>query len=249
MRSKSLIGGAAVAAACAATAVLAGLPWADASSHPAAAPRSHSRALCIKFDVDDVATCLRPGPRGKRGLQGPRGTTGARGGTGPLGKIGPTGPPGPQGVPGVTGIDGPPGAFGAFYQDPNDPSKHGSDPGQSTVTVFGSKVGPIPFPNGPNTGQELPAAVARCPISGPDTQAFDGGALITTSNPTNPGAPTFDVVGLESSYPGTYVSQTEVDPAPPGSREAANAYAAQAVIGSIHNGDTVTVQAYAVCGP
>jgi hypothetical protein len=114
--------------------------------------------------------------------------------------------------------------------------------------VLGSKIGPIPFPSGPATGTELTPSVARCPVSGPDRVAYDGGASVLTSNPG-------DVVGLESSFPGLYAGPTEVDPLPLGSApgavssQAANAYEVQAVITHMNSGDNVTVQSYVVCGP
>jgi hypothetical protein len=118
-------------------------------------------------------------------------------------------------------------------------------------------VGPLSFPTGPATGIELTPSVARCPTSGPDQEAFDGGATVVTMDPSNTQDPTdtSDVVGLESSYPGLYVSQTEVDPLPLGtapgtvSQEPANAYEVQAVIQNMTSGDTLTVQSYVVCGP
>jgi hypothetical protein len=121
--------------------------------------------------------------------------------------------------------------------------------------VLGSKIGPITVQNGPATGTELTPSVARCPTSGPDQEAYDGGVNIITTNPSAPGAPTHDVVGIESSFPGLYAGPTEVDPlplnAPPGtaSTMAGNAYEAQAVLTNVHSLDQVTVQAYVDCGP
>jgi hypothetical protein len=254
MSSKNLIRIAACLGACLAGTAFAGLPWADASSQAGAAKAGHPRALCLRFDVDDQPGCLGLGPRGQRGLRGAWGTTGLQGGGGPVGLVGPVGAvgllgpvgqPGAQGIPGIQGIQGPTGAFG---RDASNPTGH-------TVVVLGNKIGPIPFPSGPATGTELTPSVARCPVSGPAREAYDGGAKITTSNPNNPGQPTGDVVGLESSFPGLYVGQTQVDPLPLGSHpggvsnQAANAYEAQAVITEMHSGDNVTVQAYVVCGP
>jgi Collagen triple helix repeat (20 copies) len=255
MRSKqSLTRITALVAACLAATAFAGLPWADASSHPVAATASQRGTLCVRFDADDQPGCLGLGPRGQHGLRGARGATGLRGATGPIGRLGAvgavgptgaTGPRGAQGIQGIQGVQGPPGAFAAG----------GSSPGGNTVVQLGSKIGPIPFPNGPATGTELTPSVAHCPVSGPDREAYDGGVTITTSNPNNPGQPTGDVVGLESSYPGLYAGQTQVDPLPLGSHpggvssQAANAYEAQAVISEMHSGDNVTVQAYVVCGP
>jgi hypothetical protein len=122
------------------------------------------------------------------------------------------------------------------------------------VLVLGAKIGPITIQNGPATGTELTPSVARCPTSGPDQEAYDGGVTVITKNPSAPG-PTGDVVGLESSFPGLYAGPTEVDPLPLGAAPGAvssmsgNAYEAQAVVTNMHSLDQVTVQAYVVCGP
>jgi hypothetical protein len=138
-----------------------------------------------------------------------------------------------------------------FKTDGIDPS--GFAPGGTIVTVVGTQI-QASFPNGPATGTELPPSVAKCPNSGVDREAYDGGAIITTT--TSGGqTSTGDVVGLESSFPGLYVSQTEVDPLPIGAKpggvyiEGANAYEAQAVISEVQSGDNVAVQAYVLCGP
>ena len=96
---------------------------------------------------------------------------------------------------------------------------------------------------------KLNPSVAECPTSGPDQQAFDGGAIITPSDTTN------DVVGIEDAFPGHYVNQTEVDPLPlptptPGgvSLEPADAYEVQAVIESVSSGSLITVQSYVEWG-
>lgn len=251
MSSNRLIRIAALVGACLCATAFAGLPWADASSHAPAAAKQ-PRKVCLQYDADDQPPqCLGRGPRGRRGPQGlrgptgPRGATGTLGLTGPVGAVGAQGPTGLQGIQGVQGIQGPPGAFAAG----------GSNPGGHTVVVLGTKIGPSPFPSGPATGTELTPSVARCPVSGPDREAYDGGATITTSNPSNPGQPTGDVVGLESSFPGLYAGLSQVDPLPLGSHpgavstEAANAYEVQAVITHMNSGDNVTVQSYVVCGP
>lgn len=198
---------------------------------------------CIKFDVDDQPVCgvLRRGPRGKtgprgrrgpRGYRGYRGFTGSQGPAGAQGPAGPTGPQGPQGPVGATGATGPQGA-----------------PGPTDV-VAGNEVR-FTESNGPGTGTELPVSVAKCPV-GPDPEAYGGGAQIIKGGSQS----TADVVTLEASFPGIYVSPSEVDPlpsagAPSGSvsTQPANAYEAQAVITSLNSGDNVTVQAYVVCGP
>lgn len=252
MGSQRLIRVAACVGACLCGTAFAGLPWADATSHPVIVKKSTPHRLCVRYDIDDRPGCLglgrrgQTGPRGLRGRIGARGATGATGAVGPVGAVGavgPTGPQGAQGIQGIQGIQGPPGAF---------VSPGGSDAGGNTVIRLGSRIGPIPSPA---TGTELTPSVARCPISGPDQEAYDGGAVITTANPASPGTPTNDVVGLESSFPGLYAGATEVDPLPLGAHpgdvsvEPANAYEAQAVVTSVANGDNVTVQAYVVCGP
>jgi hypothetical protein len=238
MRTTHLVRLAAIGAGLLAGAVLIGGPQGAVAGQPAA------KLQCIRFDADDPAVCgiLRrghPGPRGERGPRGQRGNKGRIGAIGVLGPIGPIGLTGPQGPPGETGsvgVQGPPGAF------------EGGGPTAHTVLVTGSKIGPIFSSSGPMTGTELTPSVARCPIAGPATEAYDGGVTIVTTGAA-------DVVSLQSSFPGIYVNQTEVDPLPVGaepgavSTQAANAYEAQAVITQLNTGDQVTVQAYVICGP
>ena len=236
-----------------AVAALAGLSWADAGSRPATAAASSHRRLCVRYDSDDTPQCLTrigpPGRRGQRGLtgrRGPQGPVGPVGATGPVGAIGARGATGAQGIQGIQGIQGPTGSPGVF-------DATGYDPGGSTVAVLGTQI-TASFPSGPDTGTELPPSVARCPNSGVDREAYDGGAIINTKNQMNQPS-SGDVVGLESSFPGLYVSQTEVDPLPIGAQagavsiQAANAYEAQAVISEMQSGDNVSVQAYVICGP
>jgi hypothetical protein len=264
MTSQHLIRLATVAGACLATAGFAGLSVAAAgrpesrSAATAGQPAGHLRGttqhstqarrgvICIRYDADDTPQCLGHGPRGLRGPRGRTGRRGARGAVGLTGVVGPAGTIGPTGLTGATGIQGFQGIMGqtgAF-------APGGRDPGGNLEEVLGSKIGPITFTNSvPGTGTELTPSVARCPIAGVDTEAYDGGAMITTSNPG------VDVVGLESSFPGLYAGASEVDPLPLGatpgsvSTEAANAYEAQAVISSVRSNDQVTVQSYVVCGP
>jgi hypothetical protein len=226
--------------------------WASVGSFGGKGPYKKNGKLCVRYDSDDTPFCLSYGPHGKRG---PRGRLGARG---PVGLIGPVGikgivgavgQQGPQGILGVTGPTGPVGPNGAFV------TPNGNNP-NNTVVVLGNPVGPVPFTKqtAPGTGTELPASVALCQNSGPDREAYDGGAIITTSNPSTPG-PTGDIVGLESSYPGHYAGGNLVDPLPLGatpgglSTESADAYTATAVATRMASGDNVTVQSYVVCGP
>jgi hypothetical protein len=234
--------------------------WASAGAFGGKGPYKKNGKLCVRYDADDHPFCFSYGPHGEKGPQGivgARGLVGVVGPVGPLGRVGAVGRQGPQGIQGVTGPIGPTGPDGAFVQ-PSGSDPGGSDPGGNTVLELGSKIGPITYSQGPQTGTELTPSVARCPTSGPDQEAYDGGATIITTNPNNtqtPVPPTDDVVGLESSYPGLYAGPTVVDPLPLGavpgglSQQSANAYEAQAVITDIHSEDNVTVQAYVVCGP
>jgi hypothetical protein len=257
-----LIRVAGIVGACLAAAAFAGLPWADASSHPGRAAKARCSGKdhrSVEFDGDDTPACvkLRVGKQGRRGRTGHRGHIGRTGRTGPVGIGGPVGPTGLTGPTGPTGAIGAIGAIGAVWAtgpsgafvQASGSTPAGSDPGGHTVVVLGTTVGPLPFPQGPGTGTELTPSVARCPTSGPDQEAFDGGVTITPSDTTN------DVVGIESAFPGLYVNQTEVDPLPLGSSpggvslEPANAYEAVAVIGNVTSRSTVTIQTYVVCGP
>jgi hypothetical protein len=247
MRSKYLIRTAALGAVCAVGA-LAGLGLAQASSRAAGASAG-SHVACMTYDSDDQAVCFGLGPRGRRGPQGhggargATGVTGGPGGTGPVGLLGPQGAAGPAGAQGVQGIQGIKGANGAFVG------------GGNTIMVNGDKIGPIPASGGSMFGVELTPSVARCPPSGPDKAAYDGGVNVTTTDSSGTTLTTTDVVTLENSFPGTFVSATEVDPLPaganPGSASTgpANAYEAQAIVTQLANTHLVTVQAYVVCGP
>lgn len=266
MSPKRLIRIATPFGACLAVAAFAGLSLAQAGSEPKAHGASHSGRLCVRYDSDDTRQCLtRFGPRGERGRRGltgrrgPQGVVGAVGATGPVGAVGLQGATGAQGVQGVQGVHGGPGVFAPGGYDPGcwpaPPTLPPTPPppcGQ-VVTVIGTQI-TASFPSGPATGTELPPSVARCASSGVDREAYDGGAIIKTENQQNQPS-TGDVVGLESSFPGLYVSQTEVDPLPIGAQagalsiQAANAYEAQAVISEMQSGDNVTVQAYVICGP
>jgi hypothetical protein len=231
MVPKRVLGGVAVGAACVTAGALTGLPlaWAHSSTPKAKiADVSSAKPLvkCVRFDHDDPKVCnvLQPGPRGPQGPQGKAGKRGPRGATGA------TGAQGPQGVPGQTGPQGLQGAPGP------------------TVVVSGAKVGPITANPGPMTGTELIPAVVKCPLDHPE--AYGGGGIITKGGQQSQS----DVVTLENSYPGIYVSSTEVDPAIPlgkqdVSKQPANAYQVQAIVTQLNTGDNVTVQAYAVCGP
>jgi Collagen triple helix repeat (20 copies) len=251
MSSNRLIRIAASLSASLAVAALAGLSLADAGSRPRAAAASAQGRLCVRYDTDDTPQCLTGfGPRGDRGRTGRRGLRGAVGPVGAAGPVGPVGLPGAtgaQGPQGIQGVQGKQGGVGVFF------SPGGFDPGGSIETVIGTQI-TASFPSGPATGTELTPSVARCPNSGVDREAYDGGAIISTKNQMNQPS-TGDVVGLESSFPGLYVSQTEVDPLPIGAKpggvyiQGANAYEAQAVISLMQSGDNVTVQAYVICGP
>ena len=219
---------------------------------------------CLKFDVDDQLVCgiLRQGPRGPqgptgktgpKGKVGPRGKTGpqgVQGATGPVGVTGPVGAPGPQGTQGVQGAPGP------------------------TVVVAGTQVtetgiqalAASPITNG--EGAEIAPSVAKCPPPGqasnaagqPTPEAYGGGVTIQKTGTEATG----DVVTLDQHYLGTFNSGTGlVAPlpavgSPAGTASPAptqsvpfpiNAYEGQAVVTELAVGDTVTVQAFVVCGP
>jgi hypothetical protein len=266
MRSKKhLIRIALAVGSCLAAVAFAGLPWADASSHPPVADASHHKPcagknrVVIRYDTDDTPGCVTRlvGKQGFTGHTGHRGKTGNTGKTGPIGPqgevgltgpIGPTGAIGGTGATGGTGPTGPTGASGAFVTGSTGVSG-GPDAGDSTVVVLGSKV-QLTIQSGPMTGTEMSPSVAKCPSSGPDQQAFDGGAYITVSDTTH------DVVWVQKAFPGNYAGSSEVDPLPvlnaaPGavSLQPANAYEVVAVIETVTSGSQVTVQSYVECGP
>ncbi|MGH2914886.1 MAG: hypothetical protein ACRDMX_07850 [Solirubrobacteraceae bacterium] len=261
MRFRKLIRiGAPLAACLAAAAAFAGFALAAAGTHAVAVKTKAVRhgLLCVRYDTDDQPKCLRDGPRGRsgpRGRTGPRGyrghrgptgatgATGAVGATGPIGAVGATGAQGSQGARGIQGIQGIQGAPGTF-------AIGGAAPGGKEVEVLGTKVQPITFTSStaPGTGTELPPSAARCPVFGPDQEAYDGGLIVSTTT-------TNDVVGIESAFPGLYQGSNEVDPLPKGSppgaisAEPANGYEAQPVVFEMQAGDSVSYQAYVVCGP
>ncbi|MGH2888883.1 MAG: hypothetical protein ACRDNJ_04560 [Solirubrobacteraceae bacterium] len=253
---------AALVGALVAVMAFAGLAWAasttGASRHQSKHHAKHQSArsrhlLCLRYDSDDTPQCLRQGPRGYRGRRGYRGHRGARGPvglTGVVGQVGPvglqgnTGAQGIQGIQGIKGIQGPVGAF----------ATGGVDAGLNLYEVAGSMIQTSENNGSPGVGTALPQSVALCRSSGPDREAYDGGAVITTTNSSGTVNPN-DVVELEQSYPGLYAGPTEVDPLPLGSTpgavspQPANAYGATAVIDRLANGDHVTLQAYVICGP
>lgn len=269
MKFKRLIRILAFGAACAAVGALAGLPWADANSTPvhitASDTAAHITALdtgkplvqCLKFDVDDQLVCgiLRQGPRGPqgptgktgpKGKVGPRGKTGpqgVQGATGPVGVTGPVGAPGPQGTQGVQGAPGP------------------------TVVVAGTPEtlsGDEALAAAPITGGEgatVTPSVATClSVAASRPEAYGGGVTIQKSGTEATG----DVVTLEQHYLGAFNSGTGLVDALPAVGSPAgtpvplpnttgpspvNAYEGQAVVTELAVGDTVTVQAFVVCGP
>ena len=225
--------------------------WASAGNFGGKGPYKKNGKLCVRYDADDTPYCFSYGPHGKRGPQGRVGRRGQVGLVDPVGIKGiqgAVGPRGAQGVQGVIGPTGPTGPDGAFV------SPGGSNPGANTIVVLGSRIGPIPISPAPGRGTILTPSVAQCPPAGPDTEAYDGGAIITTDNSSNQPT-TNDVVGLGSSFTGVDNGPTEVDPLPAGaapgavSTEPANAYEAQAVVTKMNQNDTVTYQSYVVCGP
>jgi hypothetical protein len=274
MKFKRLISIVGLGALCAAAGALIGLPWAGAqpatSSVNTATPAAFLGASdtgkplvnCLKFDVDDQLVCgiLRQGPTGPRGktgktgplgLTGPQGATGPQGPQGPTGPVGATGPQGPQGNQGIQGVQG---------------------AGGPTVVVAGTpqvETGAQALAAAPITGGEgatVTPSVAKCPAppssaSQPDyPEAYGGGVTIQKTGTEATG----DVVTLEQHYLGSFDSGTGlVDPNPalgsaagtvspttsPPNPPAINAYEGQAVVTELAVGDTVTVQAFVVCGP
>lgn len=230
--------------------------WASTGGFGGKGSYKKGNAMCVRYDADDPAECIPFGPRGQRGPRGRVGARGLLGLVGPVGIQGPVGAAGPrgaQGIQGVTGPTGPTGPDGAFVL-PSGSDPGGAHPGANTIVVLGSRIGPFLVSQGPGKGTILTPSVAQCPPAGPDTEAYDGGAIITTADPSNRPT-TNDVVGLASSFTGVDNGPAEVDPLPAGaapgavSTEPANAYEAQAVITDVQTNHTVTVQSYVVCGP
>jgi hypothetical protein len=168
-----------------------------------------------------------------QGPAGPTGQTGATGAQGPRGPKGDTGAQGPKGDQGPQGLTGPQGPQGT--------------PGP-TVVVQGNRIQFTQSPSAPaSTGTEF-ASIAKCPTTG-NTSAYGGGAVIQKSG-ANQGS---DVVTLESSYPGVFQGSGDISGFVPSANPAQgvpdNAYEGKAVVSTLTNGDTFTLQAYVICGP
>jgi hypothetical protein len=202
---------------------------------------------CFKFDAGDPQVCteLLKGPRGKRGRTGKKGRkghTGRIGHTGATGATGPIGPTGPIGVTGATGATGATGSTGATGIQ--------GAPG-ATVVEAGTHITVTAPLQGEAQGTELTPSVARCTTVA-DPEAYGGGVQIQKSGTESGG----DVVTEQNHFLGTFDSGTGfVDVIPPGttagtvSTTPANAYESQAVVSQLAGGDSVTVQAYVICGP
>ncbi|MEA2210168.1 MAG: hypothetical protein QOF83_116 [Solirubrobacteraceae bacterium] len=228
----------------AALAVLAIVPGTASAKLPKAfageLAAAHSLTSCLRIDIDDKLVCGILGPRGKTGARGRQGQRGPTGATGP---VGPVGPVGPQGIPGPTGAIGPTGLTG-----PTGPKGADGTPGP-TVTVAGNKTSPITSTGATLTGTQL-TSVASCTNAANRPEAYGGGGYVTITG-QNAGT---DVVPLSNSFPGILSGPVSVSPIPAGnggqvSNGPANAYEAQAVIDILNPGDSVTVQAYVICGP
>jgi hypothetical protein len=121
------------------------------------------------------------------------------------------------------------------------------------VVVIGS---PFNFTSsGQLFGQEAPPVAVRCPSSGLDQEAFDGGVTIRLTRFGGSPDPS-DVITLESSYPGLWQgsANAEILPLPVGatsgiSTQPANAYEGKAVISQLATGDTAVITPYVICGP
>jgi hypothetical protein len=254
MSVKRMVYVAVVVASCLATVALTGLPWAEANPRAQIADNDAAGvggekvvAHCFKFDAGDPQICVElvKGVRGKTGKKGKTGRTGKTGAIGHIGLTGPIGPTGPIGITGVTGATGLTGATGATGAT----GIQGA-PG-ATVVVDGTLVTVTAPPTGEPQGTELTPSVAQCTDIN-DPEAYGGGVVIQPSGTEQGG----DVVAEQNHFLGTYVSSTQVNPIPaPGSvagtvsSTSANAYEAQAVVSQLSANDTVTVQAYVICGP
>ena len=215
---------------------------------------------CLTFDADDPQVCgiLRQGPRGPRGVRGktgaqgaigPQGATGLQGPQGPTGLTGATGPQGAQGIQGIQGAQGAPGPTVVVAGTPQ--------------TFTGTQaLSASPITDG--EGAMVPPTVANCSnVAATDPEAYGGGVTIQKTGTEATG----DVVTLESHYIGTLNGGGTVDPTPAAGSAAGtpyqpstdpnanpfipppNAYEGQAVVTELAVGDTVTVQAFVVCGP
>jgi hypothetical protein len=220
-----------------------GLSWAVAAG-PLASSAATGKT-CVQTDVEGQGVCaiMRrgpkgvTGPRGVRGKHGPIGVTGATGLEGPQGQTGPQGGTGPTGPKGDTGPQGLQGVQGA--------------PGH-TVVVAGTLVQETAPAGGDPQGKQLTPTVANClGVSSSTPEAYGGGVVIQKSGSQSTG----DVVAIQQHFLGAFVSPTQVNPLPAGSTPgtvsttAANAYEGQAVVTQLNAGDSVTAQAYVVCGP
>jgi Collagen triple helix repeat (20 copies) len=236
MTIKFLYRAAGVAAVAVGASALAGLPLADANPQRAHIADNSGKSLlqCIRFDVDDQQVCgiLRRGQQGRRGAVGPQGRTGPIGPAGVPGPLGPVGPQGVQGIKGDTGAVGPTGATG--------PQGIQGSPGPPVVAV-GSVVRFTYAQGAPNPqGKPLAPSTAACPV-GPTPHVYGGGVIVTPSNASGG-----DVVTAQSSFPGAY-NNGSVTPVANGAT--ATGWEVDAVVTTMSVGDSVTVQAYAVCGP
>jgi hypothetical protein len=237
---------------------------AKSTALPAAFTAKASSTSCLNIKVNGKLVCGiqgktgKTGARGATGKTGPTGPTGATGPMGPQGPIGQAGPVGPTGVQGPAGPSGPTGPTGDT--GPRGPIGPTGDTGATgdtgprgytgargpqgtpgpTSIAEGNVVGPItqnqaqPVP----VGQESQPSIAICPPN--DPEAYGGGGIITKTG-------TSDVVSLEQSYPGRLGSGSDIDPFP--STGTDNAYEAKAIVNTLSNNQSYTLQAYVVCGP
>lgn len=136
------------------------------------------------------------------------------------------GPQGPQGVRGIQGIQGVAGPTG---------------PAHSEVVA-----GPLETLSGSQPTGSIVTSTAGCDHStyGPNVEAYGGGVVVTP----HPTTENNDVVPIQSSYPGEGVTGTN-SAIPAVAGVGANAWTGTVVISRMYQGDTATVQAYAICGP
>ena len=178
------------------------------------------------------------GPSGPAGAQGPRGDAGATGSPGPVGPMGPIGPAGLQGDPGPQGLQGDPGPQG-IQGDPGLQGLQG-DPGPQGPQGVAGPQGPV-GPQGP-PGPAGSTRVVGPPVTSAANAArntvvtatatcvtgvlLGGGAQVTTT------AAQKERAQLVSSYPSSTTVWTALG---------------VVSIAALGAGQTMTVQAYALC--
>lgn len=246
MSLKRVVSAGVAGAACVSLSAVVLAPAAGATLPKAMAAEAAGKPLvnCIRFDSDDPLVCgvLRQGPKGKTGARGPRGYRGVPGPTGPQGAVGPTGHTGATGARGPQGIQGIQGVQGLS-----------AAPG-GTITVAGQIAQETSDQQDVVANSEL-SSVADCPTSGQERQAYGGGIVTHASGNSSAG----DQVFVSNSFPANQNGPNAVTQDPPQTNNQppaagtmggpANAWEVDAFINTINASNTVTVQAYVICGP